>query len=166
MKLCITGFSGFIGTELRRQAAAAGHSFVCLGEILPDRAQIDRVPWREFDAVIHLSAAGVNFGSPSRTWEQCMAVNFHGTRELLESIKASGAAPTIFIPGSVREEEMSDVLRYWADPYIVTKRLSGLFVKEWQRDYRGLVLRPIIGRCKDPGQVESVVARILEEITQ
>lgn len=165
MNIFLTGQNGFLGREFVAQATAAGHMLEYLKDALPSIGVVKPIDWGAFDAVVHLAVAGVNFTDPDRSWSPCVLVNHLGTMALLEAIHASGAAPLIFIPGSIRELETLETPRYWADPYIVTKKLSGMYVIEFAGRYRGRVLRPIIGRCKGPGELAPVVAGILESIT-
>lgn len=166
MKIFVTGQTGFMGREFCAQALAAGHELEYLKDALPQVGVVKAIDWSQFDAVAHFAAAGVNFISPDRHWLSCITVNHLGTMALLESILASGATPLIFIPGSIRERETLETPRYWADPYIVSKRISQDYVCEFRLRFNGKVIRPFIGRCKGPGELAPVIAKIIRTITR
>lgn len=161
MKILLTGSTGLIGSEFLRQARFDLNEVVCLGHILTDVAALKALDWSGVEGVVHLAAAGVKRVSPTRSWADCMAVNFAGTRDLLESLLASGQAPRVFVAGSIREAETFVRPDYWRDPYIASKKFEGLYVREWAKRYKGRVLRPLMLRCGDAAEVWAAAHRIL-----
>lgn len=161
MKLFVTGASGYIGSEFVKVAKSEGHIVTNLGRKW-------RIPytifWLDYDAVIHFAAAGVRRNSPHRTWNDCIEVNFGGTRDLLQAIVHSGATPTVFISGTIREEQTRDRPDYWHDPYIVSQKLRRVFVEEWARGYLGKVVYPFVDRCGTIEDVQALCHRILKDI--
>jgi nucleoside-diphosphate-sugar epimerase len=161
MKILLTGASGFLGSEFMRQALEAGHDLTVMGREWTDENTLLRTKWDNFDAVVHLAAAGVK-RNPPRQWPACMTVNFHALRRMLAAIKASGASPLIFLAGSVRENEMTDRPSLWHDPYVVSKRMAALMVKDWANHYRGRVVHWHFHSFYAPGEVHSAAQTIIQ----
>ncbi len=164
MKILLTGSTGYVGREFLKLAQAAGHDVTCFGHYLAEPKAIAAIKWSSYDALVHLAAAGVRRTSPTRTWTDCMAVNFGGTRDLLQSLGASGVTPSVFISGTIRESQTGERPDYWSDPYIVSQKLRRSFVIEWERTYLGRVRYPYCERCGDRADVESLCLEILEAI--
>ena len=158
MRLIVTGSSGFIGSALCPMAESAGHA------LLRYKRGTPWPKWGEFDAVIHLAAAGVK--RARREWADCMTGNFLLVKELLRAIGQSGATPRIVLAQSCREREMQKDLLKWDDPYVVSKRLGSLFAKDWSTHYKGQVIACNIGPCYAPGEVEKVAQQLLDAATK
>ena len=158
MRILLTGAHGFIGTALLK--LKTGH------DIIPaNRGWIDHpndVLWHNFDAVIHLAAAGVQ-GS-DREWDECMRVNFHALRAMLNSISKSGATPIIYLAGSVLARDIVDELEKWANPYIVSKYLGSRFAFAWSRhhEYGSRLILDELENCYQPGKVEQTAEGIIK----
>lgn len=165
MKIIVTGSTGRIGHVFVRMALAAGHDLTCLGHMLTVPERIAAIDWEGCGALVHLAAAGVKRGAADRTWADCIAVNFGGTRDLLGALKASGQTPAVYIAGTVRETQTRERPDYWGDPYIVSQKLRREFVHEWAQGYAGCVFHPFIERVNEPADAAKLCTRILEDIT-
>lgn len=155
MRILLTGAHGFIGTALLK--LKTGH------DIIPaNRGWIDHpndVLWHNFDAVIHLAAAGVQ-GS-DREWDECMRVNFHAVRAMLDSISKSKAQPLVYLASSALCRDMSGDIKKWANPYVVSKYLGGRLAYSWGRSYSGVLIVDELENCYQPGKVEETANGII-----
>jgi len=163
MKILLTGETGTIGREFKRQATLAGHEIVVTGDITSMDAT-RRIWWPGVDALAHFAAAGVRFTAQDRTWADCMGVNLVGTLNLLDSITLSKCKPAVFVPGSIRELETLDVPHLWRDPYVVSVISRSRAISEWAMDYPGFFASPKLPRLGDAAAVECAVAKILKDI--
>lgn len=110
-KLLITGGAGYVGAVCARAARNAGHEVVVFdslaggyreavsGELvvgdLRDRAALDAVLSRGFDAVLHF-AARMSVGESNEDPVGYFDVNVGGTLTLLESMRAHGCKVLVF----------------------------------------------------------------------
>lgn len=112
MDVAITGSSGLIGTELKKQLAAQGHRPIGVvrrapkagaDEIRwdPDNGSIDAASLEGVDAVIHLAGAGVG----DKRWNDerkrvIMDSRVDGTSLLATTLAGLDAPPSVFVSGS------------------------------------------------------------------
>lgn len=164
MKILLTGWTGFIGAELLGRAISAGHEVTCLGREWTQGHFIAKIQWKEYDAVIHLAAAGVK--RERRDWGECMEVNVHAFRRFLTALHNSGANPIVIMTPSSRENEADMVPALWADPYIVSKKMASRFAWVWALAGCHRIISVPISSCYAPGEVEKVAERILTALTE
>ncbi len=159
VKLLVTGIAGFIGSQLGRRLCARGDEVVgldnfdafydratkeknlaALGPIdfvegdITDRAALDRVMARGFDAVVHLAAlAGVR-PSIQKPWRY-QQVNVVGTAHVCESMVAHGVRRLVFASSSsvygnntVVPYQETQRVDDPASPYAVSKRAGELLI--------------------------------------
>lgn len=163
MRIFLTGGSGFIGKAFIPAAVNAGHYVQKLNGLWTQENSLSSIPWKTFDALVHLAAAGVQ--RPDRDWQNCMEGNFHFTRRILTALQESGALIKVWYPRSVREIEVGGRTALWGDPYVVTKKMASLFVKDWAEHYGAPVFTQMLGPCYDAGIVDRVAADILKDIS-
>jgi nucleoside-diphosphate-sugar epimerase len=159
----------------------AGHEVTTLGRLAPvsppgmpstvhlqaDLGRVGglgRVPWNDYEALIHLAAAGVK--SSCRLWPECVAVNLGGTAALLESVGASGASPRLLLTRTFYEDHVDRAPELKANPYVATKAAANAFVRAWAGQYSGGVILAkvyqVYGPGDDPGNVLSYAVRKLK----
>ena len=113
MKICITGGSGFVGSQLAKSFVDAGHTVLIL-DLRSPRDEIagvdfrksnlvDDIPKEDFlscDAIIHL--AGVNiFGRWTEEYKKLILDSRINTaRALIATVKESGRGPKVFVSAS------------------------------------------------------------------
>ena len=159
MRILLTGAHGFIGSALLKEPTT--HEIIAAG-----RGWIERpaeVQWENFDALIHLAAAGVQ--RVDREWDECMKVNFQALQDMLNAIEKSGATPTIYLACTIFDKTMGTKMELWKDPYAVSKRLGTMYAQDWEKRYRGRLILDDIASCYQPGEVEIVAQRIIRLVT-
>lgn len=162
MNILLTGGSGYIGTEFLARALEAGHEVTYLGREWTEGETLAKIPWNELDAVVHLAAAGVK--REDRNWRDCMEVNFHAFRTMLNAIQKAGASPLLVMARSIREDESDSNPALWDDPYIVSKKIASRFAWIWALTYEKRVISVPIAPCYGVGEVEKVVERLMESL--
>lgn len=111
MRVLISGASGFIGTELRKQLEADGHSVSRLvrrapqnsNEFLwmPDEGTIDRRAIEEADAVVNLAGATTGRLPWTTAYKrEILYSRVNGTTTIAEAIAASATPPRVLLNGS------------------------------------------------------------------
>lgn len=180
MKIAITGSSGFVGKQVSRRLAEAGHelylydiqhpSVLCDGAIFPiignlaSGEGLDAIPWDRLDVVLQLAAAGVK--ASRRTWTECLQVNVIGTQRLLEQLRESGNAPRLVYARTFYENHM-DVQSIAENPYVATKRtaseLIGLYQQEPRHPCTSLTLYQVYGPGDSSGSVLSYIVNQLHQ---
>lgn len=142
MKIAVTGANGFVGRAFVRAASSLGHEILCVGRTpleavgfihvdLRSGAGLDEVQWREFDAVVHLAAAGVK--AAKRSWPECVMVNVVGTQRLLTAISAAKARPMTWIAQTFYEREAVRHNQLLENPYVATKIAGSELARDWAR---------------------------------
>ena len=127
MTICITGGSGFVGTQLTKLFMASGHSVVVF-DIVPPRTEISGVKFfkvdllkdpipdvlGECDVVIHLSGVSI-FGRWTESYKKAIYDSrILSTRALVEHFKIQNKKPSVFVCASAvgfygdRGEEVLD----------------------------------------------------------
>jgi len=140
MRIAVTGASGFLGRAFVRAASMAGHEVYGLGRTsgglknsfyldLTGPAGWNQVPWGNFEAVVHLAAAGVK--SDSRAWPECISVNVVGVQRLLSAIEVAGSTPHVWLAQTFYEREAERFTALLENPYIVTKRAGNELARDW-----------------------------------
>lgn len=173
MNLLLTGASGFIGGRVLARLLGRGARVASLGRTPPEiagpgaerhrhlavdlatGAGLDQVPWGEFDAVVHLAAAGVK--ARDRRWAQAIAVNVVGTQRLLDALSRSGATPRLFAARTFYERESAKHPDLLADAYIATKAASTELVRLFAATFRGGVVLGTLFQVYGPGDDEGAV---------
>lgn len=145
MRIFLTGGTGFIGHHLIKRLLLDKYEIIALKKKekpIPKIFQNQKIKWvdgelgcskliniPECDVLIHLAASGVK--SNNRNWDQCLATNIFGIKELLDSIDNLKFKPIIFYPLTFYET-IEYKSNYMDDnPYIVTKRVSTKIIDSW-----------------------------------
>jgi dTDP-4-dehydrorhamnose reductase len=149
VKLCITGASGKLGTQLRKlfpDSLAPPH-----GELDITNAEATReyIVNGAFDTVIHCAAlTSIRYCEEHR--EETYNVNVNGTRNLAEALVASSAKDRYFVylstacvfPGDSSDKYYSeDDVPYPKNLYSVTKLLGEYIVNSFSKILKVLVIR-------------------------
>ena len=112
MKIGITGATGFIGSELTRQALAAGHDVVCFSRNgSPKNDPFPDADWRTFsmdvpidasglDAVVHLAGESILGRWTAAKKDRIRKSRIEGTRRVVEGIAAATPGPLVLVSGS------------------------------------------------------------------
>lgn len=188
MRVLITGGGGFLGTKLAAALAAKGElngraithmaqadlvapapvaaSFATEGLALDiaERDQVDAAFAQPWDAVFHLAA--VVSGQAEAEFDIGMRVNLHGTMNLLEAARHSGAAPIFVFTSSVAVYggEIPEVIEDWTalnpqNSYGAQKAACELLLTDYSRkgflDGRGLRLPTVTVRPGKPNKAAS-----------
>ena len=178
MTILLTGATGFIGRHVLSRLWARDDQVVSFGRAAPrvsekhtrqhrhvlgdlaTGAGLDGLPWAEFDQVIHLAAAGVK--ASRRAWPEALAVNVVGTQRLLAGLRASAAAPRIFIAKTFYEDLVNQAPACLENPYVATKRAATQLAQLFAETYSGGMafgnFFQVYGAGDDPGNVLSYAA--------
>jgi uncharacterized protein (TIGR01777 family) len=111
LRVLIAGASGMIGTELRRQLAAGGHTVLTLVRRAPaspteytwapDAKILDFRLLDDVDAVVNLSGASLNRLPWTPGWKrQIRHSRVNATRALAEAMSMASRPPAVFLSGS------------------------------------------------------------------
>jgi uncharacterized protein (TIGR01777 family) len=111
LRVLISGASGMIGTELRRQLEAAGHTVLTLVRRAPTRSTeytwspdakiLDFRLLDDVDAVVNLSGASLNRLPWTPGWKrQIRHSRVNATRALAEAMSMASRPPSVFLSGS------------------------------------------------------------------
>ncbi|MBX0299955.1 TIGR01777 family oxidoreductase [Cryobacterium sp. 1639] len=111
MRILISGSSGLVGTELRRQLQAAGHSVVSLvrrpsrgpSEIRWDPAtlSLDPTAFDGIDAVVNLSGASIGRLPWTKAYRrQIMESRVQATRTLTDAMRLAATPPAVLLNAS------------------------------------------------------------------
>lgn len=111
LRVLLSGASGFIGTELRRQLEADGHTVLRLvrreprdaAEFLwtPDELAIDQRAIDSVDAVVNLAGASTSRIPWTPRWKREMLYSrVRGTQAIAEAIAVSSTPPAVFLNAS------------------------------------------------------------------
>jgi uncharacterized protein (TIGR01777 family) len=111
MRVLISGASGLIGTELKRQLIELGHEPLSLvrnrlagaGEVAwnPDRLEIDPDVMNSIDAVVNLAGATTGRIPWTKKYKQeIVSSRLNSTRTLVRAINSASAKPKVLISGS------------------------------------------------------------------
>ncbi len=139
MTICITGGSGFIGTQLTKRFIATGHSVVIFDRVPPREThpsvsfyQVDLVHdpmppvLATCDAVIHLSGVSI-FGRWTESYkQQIYESRVHSTQALVAYFAAQEKKPQVFVCASAvgwygsRGDEILDESRLAGSDFLAT----------------------------------------------
>lgn len=111
MKVLISGASGLIGTELKKQLIAQGHEPISLVRRVannpqeiswnPDRAELDASIMEQVDAVVNLAGATTSKIPWSKKYAQTLVDSrINSTRLLVDAINQAKNPPKVFLSGS------------------------------------------------------------------
>ena len=179
MVILLTGATGFLGSHLMRRMLDDGHLVyvvtrrsvgyinASLIEIIGnfvDGWPVDRIPWHQLDAVIHLAAGGVK--SARREWHDSLQVNIMGTYRLINAIdRYAVKKPRVIIARTFYEHFLPQIADFRDNPYIATKAAASEMVRIWSERYEGSIAMAtvfhIYGPGDDPGSVLSYAAKQL-----
>lgn len=97
MRVLISGASGLVGTELRKQFAALGHEPVALGR--GEKLTGDQMS--EFDAVVNLAGATTGKIPWTKKYkEELISSRLETTRNIVDAINAAKKKPKVLVSGS------------------------------------------------------------------
>ncbi len=97
MRVLISGASGLVGTELRKQFAALGHETVALGR--GEKLTGDQMS--EFDAVVNLAGATTGKIPWTKKYkEELISSRLETTRNIVDAINAAKKKPKVLVSGS------------------------------------------------------------------
>lgn len=97
MRVLISGASGLVGTELRRQLASLGHETVALGR--GEKLTGDQMS--AFDAVINLAGATTGKIPWTKKYKaELVSSRLETTRNLVDAINSAKKKPKVFVSGS------------------------------------------------------------------
>ncbi|MEY2737588.1 MAG: hypothetical protein RL683_706 [Actinomycetota bacterium] len=97
MRLLISGASGLVGTELRKQFAALGHETVALGR--GEKLTGDQMS--EFDAVVNLAGATTGKIPWTKKYkDELISSRLETTRNIVDAINAAKKKPKVLVSGS------------------------------------------------------------------
>jgi uncharacterized protein (TIGR01777 family) len=97
MRVLISGASGLVGTELRKQLAALGHETVALGR----GEKLSGEKMSKFDAVINLAGATTGKIPWTKKYkDELISSRLETTRNIVEAINAAPKKPGVLISGS------------------------------------------------------------------
>lgn len=110
MRIMISGSAGLIGSALRENLEAGGHSVITLPRMFGDPVDFTGV-----DAVVHLAGEGIANGRwTSAKKRRIEESRVHGTRQLSKQLAGTKSKPSVFVCASAigfygsRGEEMLD----------------------------------------------------------
>lgn len=194
MRVLITGGGGFLGVKLAKALAEKGEirgraithltqadlfepapvdaPFPTAGRALDiaDRAAVDAAFAEPPDCIFHLAA--VVSGQAEAEFEIGMAVNLHGTLNLLEAARLAGNRPIVVFTSSVAAYggEIPDMIEDWTilnpqTSYGAQKACGELMVTDYSRkgfiDGRGLRLPTVTVR---PGKPNAAASSFMSSI--
>jgi uncharacterized protein len=97
MRVLISGASGLVGTELRKQFAALGHETVALGR--GEKLTGDQMS--EFDAVVNLAGATTGKIPWTKKYkDELISSRLETTRNIVDAINAAKKKPKVLVSGS------------------------------------------------------------------
>lgn len=97
MRVLISGASGLVGTELRKQLAALGHESVALGR--GEKLSGDQMA--TFDAVINLAGATTGKIPWTKKYkDELISSRLETTRNIVDAINAAPKKPNVLVSGS------------------------------------------------------------------
>lgn len=97
MRVLISGASGLVGTELRKQLAALGHETVALGR----GEKLSGEQMSTFDAVINLAGATTGKIPWTKKYKDVLiSSRLETTRNIVDAINAAPKKPNVLVSGS------------------------------------------------------------------
>ena len=97
MRVLISGASGLVGTELRKQLAAQGHETVALGR----GEKLSGEQMSSFDAVINLGGATTGKIPWTKKYKnELISSRLETTRNIVNAINAAPKKPSVLVSGS------------------------------------------------------------------
>ena len=97
MRVLISGASGLVGTELRKQFAALGHETVALGR----GEKLTGEQMSTFDAVVNLAGATTGKIPWTKKYkEELISSRLETTRNIVDAINAAKKKPKVLVSGS------------------------------------------------------------------
>ena len=184
MRVLVTGANGFVGHHLVPRLLDKGHNVITYGLKPPffqdyscgythiitgdlsSGEELDQIVWKDVDAVIHLSAAGVK--ASRRIWSECISVNIVGTEQLIHAMSNISTPPLLVYPRTFYEDYVNKLSGLKKNPYIVTKAAGTKIVELWARDNKNarVVFGTIFqayGTRDDSGNILSYTADCLRD---
>jgi len=180
MKIAITGSSGFVGRQVSRKLAEAGHElylydirhpadasgatvFPIIGNLVTGEGLGD-IPWNKLDIVVHLAAAGVK--ASRRTWTECLQVNVIGTQQILERLRMVENPPRLAYAQTFYENHLT-VPSFSENPYVATKKTASDLIQIYQLKTGAPVTSATLYQAYGPGDdAGNVLSYIVNQLRQ